>query len=143
MKKCTKCFQEKVEALFSIRNKRTNVRRNICKPCSNAARRSSPNFGLWHKNNKDHLQKYMRNFDLKRHYGLTQDDFNQLLDSQGRMCQICRVTKPGGRGRFHIDHDHKTSKIRGLLCTNCNVMLGNSKDNVSILEQAIKYLKSS
>ncbi len=71
-------------------------------------------------------------------YGITEADWLQLLNKQGNLCAIC-----GGKqeGRvLCIDHDHLTGKVRGLLCGNCNVGLGNFRDSPKILESAIAYL---
>lgn len=76
-----------------------------------------------------------------RAYGLTLDTFNALLDSQDGRCAICKSEDPGGKGCFHVDHCHVTDEIRGLLCHNCNLMLGQSKDNVQTLRNAIRYLE--
>ena len=76
-----------------------------------------------------------------KNYGLTLDDYDQLLDAQDGQCAICESEDPGGKGRFHVDHCHTTDEIRGLLCHNCNLMLGQSKDNVQTLRNAIRYLE--
>jgi hypothetical protein len=82
--------------------------------------------------------------NLRIFYGLTLDEYNQILIEQEWKCKICgieliikgpRVTQP------HIDHDHKTKKIRGILCSNCNHLLGHGKDNIDIIKKAIIYLE--
>lgn len=80
--------------------------------------------------------------------GLTDAGFQRLLASQGGCCAICRtpftVLSGGGRsraGKPHVDHDHATGKVRGLLCVSCNSVLGHAKDNQSILGDAQRYLK--
>ena len=81
---------------------------------------------------------------IKRNYGLTKEGFEKLLADQGGKCKICSVSTPGGKGRWHIDHDHSKEcpkAIRGLLCCHCNVMLGQAKDNIETLKNAIKYLE--
>jgi hypothetical protein len=64
----------------------------------------------------------------------------KLLKEQGGVCAICSTDTPGGRGQFHADHDHNTNQPRGVLCHNCNVALGNFKDNPELLQKAIEYL---
>lgn len=78
-----------------------------------------------------------------RKYGLTEDDYNKMLVAQDYKCAICKSNKPGGRGRFHVDHCHKTGKVRKLLCTRCNTMLGMVNDDITILEAGIDYLRIS
>lgn len=83
---------------------------------------------------------------LKRNYGLTVEDYDRMLAEQGSGCAICRTTTPAGRSRhgrpprFHVDHDHVTSEIRGLLCHGCNVGIGSMKDNPDVLMAAADYL---
>jgi|WetSurSiteA1Bulk_404760.scaffolds.fasta_scaffold00513_8 hypothetical protein len=73
---------------------------------------------------------------LKYRYGLEKDP------TINAKCEICGTKKFNGHGP-HIDHDHKTKKFRGILCINCNVLLGNAKDNIDILRMAIIYLKKT
>lgn len=74
---------------------------------------------------------------LELRYGITFDEYNKLLKKQGGVCAICGVYK---EGTLHTDHDHKTKKVRGLLCSSCNMAIGLMKDNKEILLKAIKYL---
>ena len=57
-----------------------------------------------------------------------------------RICLICKTSQDNLTKRLVVDHDHKTNKIRGLLCTNCNLGIGNLKENISYLKNAILYL---
>ena len=76
---------------------------------------------------------------MRWRYGLTKDQFDELFDSQGRCCAICK-TKDKGPKDWHIDHDHVTGKVRGVLCRHCNPMLGKAKDDPDILRRAADYL---
>jgi mannose-6-phosphate isomerase-like protein (cupin superfamily) len=84
-----------------------------------------------------------------RLYGLTEDDFAQLLLKQGGVCPCCKMpflVETGGRSRDwkpHVDHDHETGKIRGLLCAKCNVMIGMARNSQGILARAIDYLNAN
>jgi len=77
-----------------------------------------------------------------REYSLTSSVFNLLLEKQKNACVICQH-KFIGRGHKGpmVDHDHKTGKVRGLLCSACNKMLGLAKDDTNILFRAIQYLE--
>lgn len=60
----------------------------------------------------------------RRRYGITRADYDAMLAAQGGHCAVCPRTEPGGRGRyFHVDHDHQTGKVRGLLCHEHNTAL--------------------
>lgn len=74
---------------------------------------------------------------LQQHYGISLDEFQDLLKQQDNRCAICKILLDDP----HVDHDHNTGIIRGILCNNCNVALGLFKDDILILEEAIKYLK--
>jgi hypothetical protein len=84
-----------------------------------------------------------RNKNLQNNYGISIAEFNQLFESQGGKCAVCENTlEVKGKGAFtaHVDHDHKTGKVRGLLCQSCNFVLGHGRDDVNILVKAINYL---
>jgi hypothetical protein len=84
------------------------------------------------------LQKRLNN--VEKTYGLSQVEYLSKIDKQQNLCAICKEKQIGKV--LCIDHDHTTGKVRGLLCNNCNVGLGNLKDNVQILQSAIEYLQS-
>lgn len=77
---------------------------------------------------------------LMKSYGLTKDQFDDMLTKQNNSCAICGTTDLG-KPSPSIDHCHTTGKVRGLLCNNCNRGLGLLKDSKEIIENAIKYLK--
>lgn len=88
--------------------------------------------------NKEHRAKRLR----ARKYGLTHDEFITILASQAGRCAICRTVLDGSRRNLQpqVDHDHDTGAVRGLLCGNCNKMLGMAKDQPEVLGAAIAYL---
>lgn len=75
----------------------------------------------------------------KHKYGLTRDQFFQLLEKQGCACAICRKPLETAKNT-HVDHCHETDVVRGLLCSNCNTGLGLYKDSSLILQKAMDYL---
>lgn len=86
-----------------------------------------------------------RDFYLKRYHKITLKQYTEMLLDQKGVCKICGLpeTNPNGRGGIKplsVDHNHATGKIRGLLCSKCNVMLGVALDNPDILIAGIKYL---
>lgn len=110
----------------------------------------------WRRNNRERSREIVRNYQrrhpekikrndrshhLRSTYGITLEEYENLFESQGRKCAICGSPSSGGPGRnFHVDHDHKTGKVRGLLCCNCNFVVGHSLDNPEILMRAADYL---
>lgn len=85
---------------------------------------------------KDDKRK-QKSYLLKSKYGITIDDYERMFEEQGGKCWICKQKKK----KLSVDHNHKTGKVRALLCTNCNTSLGKMKDSIQILENAISYLK--
>jgi hypothetical protein len=95
--------------------------------------------------NPARYQRYDIDRKMRRH-GCTGADYDALLTAQGGGCAICGGA-PAGRagaaaGRFHIDHDHVTGALRGLLCHYCNTGLGSLFDDVERLQKAISYLQA-
>lgn len=77
-----------------------------------------------------------KNARFIRLYGISLDDYNKMLNKQNNRCAIC--FKPR---KLVVDHNHYTNKVRGLLCGPCNLILGSIRDNVGILDMAVKYLE--
>ena len=80
-----------------------------------------------------------KKYNYLRNYNISIEEVFNLKKIQNYKCAICFKDLDNGK-RTHVDHDHFTCKIRGVLCVNCNLGLGNFKDNVEVLENAIKYL---
>lgn len=99
----------------------------------------------WRDTHPEAYQQMQRRMSLRKLYGMTVGDYDEKLKAQQGRCAICGADEPNGPGKknghFMVDHDHKTGAIRGLLCSNCNVLLGQASDDVSILEKAIQYSK--
>jgi hypothetical protein len=83
-----------------------------------------------------------RKSHLKIAYGITLEDYNRMFNKQGGCCAICGKHQSELRKKLHVDHNHKTGKVRGLLCQNCNSVIGQSYENREILNNAILYLES-
>ena len=143
MKTCNKCNIEKNESEFSKSNARQDGYQYQCKDCQNSYRKT-PQARATQKRytNSPQGKSNLRNWNLKNKYNITPEQYEALLVSQDYKCAICRTDKPGGRGRFHVDHDHETGQVRGLLCYSCNTSLGGFKDDPSITDAATNYLIS-
>lgn len=78
-----------------------------------------------------------------RNHGLTPADYEAMLARQNGGCAICKGPPNGSTSRFHIDHDHTTGKVRGLLCMSCNFAIGYLKDDPARARAAADYLEKS
>lgn len=81
-----------------------------------------------------------RECNLLRNYGIDSIEYNEMYIIQNGCCAICGVHQSKLKRSLHVDHNHKTKEIRGLLCWGCNVTLGCIKENVDILKSMIIYL---
>lgn len=129
-KVCGKCKKEKSFSSFSKNRTTKDGYQDRCIACRKE----------YHKSKKG--QDAHRERNLQQNYGITLQEYDNLLEDQEFKCAVCKTEDPGGRGRFHVDHCHSTGKIRGLLCHHCNLMLGQAKDNISTLLAAIQYLNN-
>ncbi len=84
--------------------------------------------------------KRTRNYHIKQAFGLTEEQYNSLFIQQNGQCFLCGDHQSILTKKLAVDHDHKTGRVRGLLCSFCNTGLGFFKDDILLLERAIKYL---
>lgn len=133
-KKCTKCGEHKPRADFYPHAVAKNGVSAWCKECTKLVASDKQ------KADKDGVKIRNRKSKLKRAFGLTVQQYDEMLVAQGGRCALCGSDFPGGRGRFVVDHCHDTGKIRGLLCNLCNVGLGALRDSPQLLQKAIHYL---
>lgn len=91
----------------------------------------------WQKKNPESVKRSKRKAVLKAQYGISVEDFDSMAASQGFACAICKLVPIK---TLHVDHCHKTNKIRGLLCSQCNTAIGLLKENAEFLSRAITYL---
>lgn len=80
---------------------------------------------------------------LERHYGVTIEQYDVMLKEQDNRCAICGTAECSSGRNFAVDHDHETGRVRGLLCGNCNVGIGNLRDDINIMKRAIAYLEKN
>ena len=84
-----------------------------------------------------------KDYKLKNRYGISYQEYLNMLSAQQERCAICGTDDTGARKAFHVDHCHDTGKVRGLLCGNCNSGIGNLRDDIDLLYRAIEYLKNT
>ena len=131
VKNCVKCKEFKDVSEFNQSKQNRDGLSSWCKSCNIkncvARRKQYP---------MDH-----RRHRLKRDYGLSLKQYDQMLAMQDGRCAICG-NPPEGRV-LCVDHSHETGKVRGLLCHHCNTALGMCKDDPGLLRKAAEYLEES
>lgn len=110
-KQCSNCRQNKKEAEFYKRPKRSDLQ-PACRDC------------------------YRTKF-IARKYSLTKEQYDQMLTDQGNKCATCNKES---KTKLHIDHSHETGQTRKLLCSQCNTALGLVKENIETLSTMIMYV---
>ncbi len=105
-----------------------------CLACYNMKNRE------WKEKNKNYVARLSRNRTLLKKYGLTSDQVDDMIASQGGACAICKSTEPGRHG-WHVDHCHTTGRVREALCSRCNQGLGLFRDDTALMAVAIEYLR--
>ena len=115
---------------------------------SNAKRRANPETAAvirdYQARYREANAETLRHKERERRFGISPETYSQMLQSQNGVCAICgnpeTATRFGVVKALSVDHCHETGKIRGLLCSDCNTGIGKLKDDVTILQSAIRYL---
>lgn len=146
LKICTECKWPKSFTEFHIRQQSPDGHSVYCKECAcNRTKKWASKNPVKVKENavaaykRNHLRQKANN--RFNRYGVTPERYKEMLQSQNGMCAICSSIEPGGRGDWHVDHCHKTNKVRSLLCHLCNTGLGSFQDSRELLLSASKYLQ--
>jgi hypothetical protein len=165
-KVCKQCGKSKPLTLFRRHSIMKDGFSNKCKECTGKRdklyeathkeqiKESYVKYDASHRLQRRHFQnqyyaahkEQKRNSRLKQRFGIDAEEYQRLLTKQMDGCAICGTTIPGGPGKrnplgFAVDHDHKTGKVRGLLCRNCNTGIGLLKDKVSVIRNAVDYVE--
>lgn len=94
----------------------------------------------WREKNAGRQKKYWKNRHLQKTYGITLEQKESIIKAQDSCCPICGKNIVNDK-TSHVDHDHKTGKLRGVLCMSCNAGMGLLGDSELILNNAIRYLR--
>ena len=169
LRQCKSCRETKPITEFYKRQQDPPLYKSQCKACLNAKvmayQRTNAGkevrkkaFKKWRDGNLEFAKKISResnrrgraedprrfkSYELKARYGISLEEYEAILATQGGKCAICNAQEPRGRGMFHVDHCHDTSNIRGLLCIDCNLGIGKLKDSADLTARATKYLTVS
>ena len=126
MKRCPSCGRRLALSEFPKNRSSRDGLATYCKPCHNRIGRE----------NREKRHGSTRHYHLLYRYGVGAAEVDRLIAEQGGLCAICRE-----RPAEHVDHDHATGAIRGVLCFNCNGGLGQFRDRVDLLLAASAYLQ--
>lgn len=118
MKECTNCLAQLTLDQFSRRAKSIDGLMPICKECASTKNKA------WRDANREAHNAKKRWDELVRLYGITQQEYESMIENQGNVCACCHqpetATKNGKVMNLAVDHDHHTGEVRGLLCYSCN-----------------------
>lgn len=138
-------YRHREEYLSRAKRLRPSIREKLIEKCrrwrkKNWERHLAYSY-RWRKENPDKWKSII----IKCHYGISLSEYNVMLKKQNGVCFICGGVNPFNsrwkkRPMLHVDHNHSTNKVRGLLCSNCNNGLGCFKDNAALIKKAIGYL---
>lgn len=92
-------------------------------------------------NARPERRRKQRDTYYRRTFGISADDFDALLAEQGGGCAIC-CSVPDRAASLHLDHDHVSGELRGILCLSCNQGVGKFRDDPELLERAATYVRS-
>ena len=159
MKRCSKCAVTKPLDSFYRMKATRDGRRPECKKCFDARRRrwyeknrdreiarvrswqraNPERVKAWARKSRDKRLKKLREIHLRNKFGLTPLEYDALLNVQGGVCALCEQPPTPGIS-LHVDHDHGTGEIRGLLCVRCNNALGLFREDPDLLRRAARYV---
>jgi hypothetical protein len=151
MKECQGCHVPKPLKDFKRHPKTPDGRTHLCLECLQARRgpvldltpdekreRQLAKLRKRHATDPEYRERH-RGHQIKTAYGLLPEQYQALVDKQDGLCAICRGPSTDGRA-LHIDHNHETGAVRGLLCFECNSGLGKFGDDLETLRAALRYL---
>jgi hypothetical protein len=149
VKRCPRCTATKPIGAFTVRRSGERLGQAVahCKKCNSATVTAAHREKI--KRDPTVYRRCEWPSKLKCLYGISVEQYNKMLADQGGGCALCGSTNPVAGNRtykrtprtaFDVDHDHKTGKVRGLLCTRCNRLVGLANDNPETARKLVGYL---
>lgn len=155
-KRCSRCGEVKPLEQFCRSSPAARKDRlqpttwTYCRPCNTEVCRERSQARI---RSGEATQDYKERYKTKRwekllkQYGVTREQYEEMEEAQGKQCAICgrqeTATYKGVTCRLVVDHDHKTNKVRGLLCRSCNLAIGNFREDQDTMRKAIDYLRKA
>ena len=133
MKKCGKCKIEKDSSDFHKDIQKKDGLRFWCKDCILEYVRE------YQKANPERVKRQQKDSTLRRKYGISLDEYKRMCIAQDGKCAIC----PSKSGILNVDHDHKTGKVRKLLCNRCNRVLGILEEDEKLILSVLDYVRAN
>lgn len=152
MKKCSRCGQEKPTSDYHKDGRNSDGLCGWCKPCKVGYARKYRDENLdkvreSQRRSRNSNPRVYRNKQLLWTFGITLEQYEQMLEDQGGVCAVCGKTEneihPQSKKvrNLNVDHCHQTGRVRGLLCNSCNRGIGLLNDDPAVLRQALAYLE--
>lgn|SRR5574338_54930 len=132
---CNTCGTERSLSVFYKDDNYSGGYRPKCTPCNNAVRRAR----YHNTKHTDKFQKERAHNVMKFRYGISLEQYNEMFERQKGLCAVC---KQFSDKKLCVDHDHKTGKVRSLVCDRCNRTMGACNDNSHVLKACATYLES-
>lgn len=141
-KPCTRCGKAKTLAEYPRpkNNRKCQYLIWTCRECLNKRSKARHHERKHEPDYRKQLHEVQKRRRAKK-YGLSVDDVEAMLKAQDGKCAICGEKNSGNRINLYVDHDHKTGKVRGLLCHHCNTGIGQLGDDIRLVQAAVEYLK--
>lgn len=147
---CTKCGEWKTFNLFFNRTKKDGTlgKFSQCKICHSKAtianQKAKPIEHLRRVQAYNRKNPHLKtSYRLKREFGITLEQYNEMFQNQQGKCKICLIHQSKLSKALAVDHCHSTKKVRGLLCSTCNIGIGCLGDSVENINRALEYLKEN
>lgn len=148
-KVCSKCkVSKELKDFYFIKKK--NSYRSRCRICTNKDHNDYMKTENGKKSRSKHNEKkmwksesqmlYKSHWSRKKKYGISEEQFRQMLEQQNNKCEICGILDVDTGKSLCIDHCHSTNQIRGLLCNKCNSAVGMVKESIDIVNNLKEYL---
>jgi hypothetical protein len=144
-KTCSRCKKAKLHKEFQKDSRALSGLSSKCKDCIKGRRKKQKEYdkAYWQRyagKNIEKLKVRDVEYNLKRKFGITLQDYEALLLKQNGKCATCDKIRSSNGKKLAVDHCHKTGRIRGLLCNECNTSLGLIKEDIQTLQNLIAYI---